>query len=351
MLGLGITAVMIAVQFLETGLNTIVKAANTNGMSNFVYIVYSNALAFCVLLPSTYIYHRKKPTPPITTSIILRILLLTVLSCSVQILMYSGIGYSSPTLSSAMMDLLPAFTFILAIISRMENLNPKLQSCQAKVLGTVISIVGALTITLYKGMPIISGRLPKNTLGGLFLSEKSNWLLGGFLCAAGTFSLSLLLIVQAWILKDYPAELMLTTICCGFVVILSTIIALIAEHNPTAWVLRPNMELVAIFYSAIFVVTVRSVATAWACRKKGPLYVSMFNPLGMVIAIGMGFIFLGDALYLGSMIGAAIVAFGFYAVLWGQTQEEEIVDEKNRTYASVSSSSSTPLLQDKSTPV
>lgn len=32
-------------------------------------------------------------------------------------MMNTGIGYSSPTLASAMLDLLPAFTFILAIIS------------------------------------------------------------------------------------------------------------------------------------------------------------------------------------------------------------------------------------------
>ena len=31
--------------------------------------------------------------------------------------MYFGIGYSSPTLASAMTDLTPAFTFILAILS------------------------------------------------------------------------------------------------------------------------------------------------------------------------------------------------------------------------------------------
>lgn len=55
--------------------------------------------------------------------------------------------------------------------------------------------------------------------------------------------------MQTWILKDYPAELMVTTICCSFVVILSAIVALVAEQNPKAWILRPDMELIAIFYS------------------------------------------------------------------------------------------------------
>jgi len=43
----------------------------------------------------------------------------------------------------------------------------------------------------------------------------------------------------------------------------------------------------------------RSVVCTWACRKKGPVYVAMFTPLGMVIALGMGVIFLGESFYLG----------------------------------------------------
>ena len=35
-----------------------------------------------------------------------------------QTLMASGIRFSSPTLASAMVDIVPAFTFILAMISR-----------------------------------------------------------------------------------------------------------------------------------------------------------------------------------------------------------------------------------------
>lgn len=38
--------------------------------------------------------------------------------CSGQILEYAGIQYSSPTLCTAMLNLIPAFTFMLAIIFR-----------------------------------------------------------------------------------------------------------------------------------------------------------------------------------------------------------------------------------------
>lgn len=55
--------------------------------------------------------------------------------------------------------------------------------------------------------------------------------------------------MQAWTLKDYPAEFMITTLCCGIVVIISTIVAFIAEGNTKAWILRPDIELVTIVYS------------------------------------------------------------------------------------------------------
>lgn len=55
--------------------------------------------------------------------------------------------------------------------------------------------------------------------------------------------------MQTWIIKDYPEELVVTTISCSFVVILTAIVALIAEGNPKAWIIRPDKELVAVFYS------------------------------------------------------------------------------------------------------
>ncbi|XP_028801843.1 WAT1-related protein At3g28050 [Neltuma alba] len=349
MASVAITVAMVAAQFSDVGLNTLVKAATTNGMSKFVFIVYSNALALCFLLPSTFLYHRKVVPPPISRSIIGRIFLSSVLSCAVQTLMYTGIQLSSPTLSSAMLDLVPAFTFILAIVSRMENLDLKLRSSQAKAIGTVVSITGALIVTLYKGLPVTPQPLPEKPLSWVLLSSQhSNWLLGGFLLSIASFCNSLVIVVQFWVLKDYPAEFMVTTICCSFVVVLSAIVALIAEGASVAWILRPDMELVAIFYSAIFQVSIRSVVLAWASRKKGPIYVAMFNPLGMVIAIGMGVIFLSETLYLGSMIGAGIIGIGFYSVMWGLAQEEKMVNEKEENQKKNMQSSTTPLLQNKS---
>ncbi|KAJ0096086.1 hypothetical protein Patl1_16199 [Pistacia atlantica] len=100
------------------------------------------------------------------------------------------------------------------------------------------------------------------------------------------------------------------------------------ERNPNAWKLRPDLELLAIAFSAVFSAALRGLVHTWAFHKKGALYVSMFKPLSVVIAVAMGVTFLGDTLYLGSVLGAAIIAFGFYSLIWGQGQEEKMIDDK-----------------------
>ena len=63
---------------LEVGLSTISKAAMNRGMSDLIFICYSNALAIFFLLPSSLFFYTKiRPSPPpLTWPIIFRILIL-----------------------------------------------------------------------------------------------------------------------------------------------------------------------------------------------------------------------------------------------------------------------------------
>ncbi|KDP42207.1 hypothetical protein JCGZ_02937 [Jatropha curcas] len=151
----------------------------------------------------------------------------------------------------------------------MEKLEFRLQSSQAKSIGTILSVAGELIVTLYKGQLIIANVASQIDEQLLLLS--SNWVSGGIFCAVGALCLASLYIVQTWILKEYPTELMVTLISCIFVTLLSAVVSLIVEKDSNAWILKPDVELTAILCSAIFAVSLRSVVHAWACRKKGPL--------------------------------------------------------------------------------
>ncbi|RDX58001.1 WAT1-related protein, partial [Mucuna pruriens] len=165
-------AAMVAVECLDVGLTTLSKAAMSKGMNHFVFVVYSNALATFILLSFSFFFHS-----------------ITVM----QNCVFTGIDYSSPTLGSAMTNLTPAITFVLAVSLRMEKFNIGSSISQIKVMGTVLSISGALLIILYKGSSITSFRnqpsAPSQPLPSL-LAETSNWIIGGLFLAVASVSLS-----------------------------------------------------------------------------------------------------------------------------------------------------------------
>ncbi|CAL5421379.1 unnamed protein product [Camellia sinensis] len=206
---------------------------------------------------------------------------------------------------------------------RMEKLDLKVQSSQAKSIGTILSITGAYIVV----------ELVKSLYNSYYNVKKKKKLISP--CH------------QTWIIKDYPAEMVVTLFGCIFVTILSAIVALIVERDPNAWTLKPDVELITIVYSAVFMVSIRSVIYAWVCRIKGPVFVSTFRPLGMAFAVFMGVTFLKDTLHIGSVIGAVIIALGLYAVMWGKAIEVQIIEE-NVISRVDSSSDKVPLLQNKS---
>ena len=79
----------------------------------------------------------------------------------------------------------------------MEKLDLRVQSSLAKCIGTVVSISGALIVTLYKGLPLASiAASPNSQPNEVLLSAQTNWVLGGIFLTIGSVCLSTLFIVQ-----------------------------------------------------------------------------------------------------------------------------------------------------------
>ncbi|XP_021682041.2 WAT1-related protein At3g28050 [Hevea brasiliensis] len=313
---------LVAMECVNVGLNTLYKAATLQGMNYYVFIVYAYAIAALVLLPAPFISCRSRVLPPLSFSILCKIGLLGLIGSSSQIMGFTGINYSSPTLSSAISNLTPAFTFILAIIFRMERVAMKRRSSQAKVLGTIISIAGAFVVTLYKGPPIIIASSPSISLDQSLQSPHPNWILGGIFLTAEYILVPLWYIVQTQIMKEYPAELTVVFFYNLSVSIIAAILALVTQGASSAWMVRPSIALASIVCSGLFGSCLNNTVHTWALHLKGPVFVAMFKPLSIAIAVAMGAMFLGDTLHLGSLIGAMIISTGFYTVMWGKAKEE-----------------------------
>ncbi|XP_062159583.1 WAT1-related protein At3g28050-like isoform X2 [Alnus glutinosa] len=242
-----------------------------------------------------------------------------------------------------MLNLIPAFTFILAVTFRMEKLDWKSSSSLAKSMGTIVSIAGAFIVTLYKGLPLLMPPSPTNSSHQLFL-QVSNWVIGGLLLAVDAVLSSAWLFVQALMLKKYPAELIVVFFYCFFVAIQSAVVSLVVERDLSSWSLQSNETLIAVLYSAVFGSAFQVGISAWCLHKTGPVFVAMFKPLGIIISVVVGVILLRDTLYLGSLIGAIVIVIGFYSVMWGKAKEKKMGEEAG-VRSLESSREKVPLLQ------
>ncbi|KAE8657523.1 WAT1-related protein [Hibiscus syriacus] len=325
---------MVTMECINVGLNTLFKAATLSGMSYHVFVVYAYAIAALVLLPAPFFSYRSRVLPPLTSPILCKIGLLGLIGSSSQIMGYTGINYSSPTLASAISNLTPAFTFILAIIFRMEKLVWKRTSSQAKVIGTIISIIGAFVVTLYKGPAIVISSAPSMSLQQPLISSNPNWILGGLFLTAEYILVPLWYIVQTQIMKEYPDEMTVVCFYNLFVSFIAAIVGLATERDSSTWRLRPDIALVSVVCSGLFGSCLNNTVHTWALRLKGPVFVAMFKPLSIAIAVAMGVI----------LIGATIISIGFYTVMWGKAKEE-MGECGNESMIDSPSSHKAPLLQ------
>jgi drug/metabolite transporter (DMT)-like permease len=163
-----------------------------------------------------------------------------------------GLDNTSPTFASAIQNSVPAITFAMAAALRIEKVRLDRRDGVAKVAGTLACVAGASVITLYKG-PTIFG---PGGGGGLELASTSkavagdkNWTLGCVYLIGHCLSWSGWLVLQAPVLKKYPARLSVTSYTCFFGVIQFLIIAAFMERDADAWKFHSGSELFTILYA------------------------------------------------------------------------------------------------------
>ncbi|KAK4477398.1 hypothetical protein RD792_016619 [Penstemon davidsonii] len=327
-------AALVTAECTNVGVNILYKAAVTKGLSYHVFMVYSYAISALIMIPLAYFIHRKTVLPQITVVLLGKFFILGFLGFTGQFLGYKGISLSSPTLGSAMSNLNPASTFILAIIFRMEKLKLRSLRGQAKIIGTAVTIAGAIVVVLYKGPMLITTRnkqlkLPLSSIVLRVMSDRSNWLIGGALLATGYIVSAFWYIVQAKVVKEYPAVFVIVFFYNLSAFIISVPVCMISEPNFAKWKVPADMRLLSILYSGIMGSGFGIMVHTWGLHVKGPVYVALFRPLSIAIAAILGVIFLGDNLYLGSVIGSLIISFGFYTVIWGKSNEGKNDDVSN----------------------
>nr|CAB3478605.1 unnamed protein product [Digitaria exilis] len=324
---------MISLQFGYAGMNVITKVSLNHGMSHYVLVVYRHAFATISIAPFALILERKV-RPKMTWSVFLQIFVLALLGPVIdQNFYYVGLKFTGPTFACAMSNILPAMTFVMAVIFRMEKVDLKKVRCQAKVAGTLVTVAGAMLMTLYKG-PLMkmawSSHVQPHGHGGaeapVAVIDGREWFLGSLFVIIATLAWASLFILQAHTLKHYAAPLSLTTLICFVGTLQAIVVTFAMEHRPSVWTIGFDMNLLAAAYAGIVTSSIAYYVQGLVIQKTGPVFASAFSPLMMIIVAIMGSFILSEKIFLGGVLGAVLIVMGLYSVLWGkhkETQEKE----------------------------
>ncbi|KAK2633740.1 hypothetical protein Ddye_028532 [Dipteronia dyeriana] len=325
---------VILLQFGYSGLSIISKFALNKGMSQHVLVVYRHAIAFLVIAPFALIFDRKRRTK-MSFSIFFKIALLGLLEPTIdQNLYYTGMKYTTATFTAAMCNILPAFAFILAWIFRLETVNIRKIYSQAKILGTIVTIGGAMLMTLMKG-PILNLPWTKsedfNQEACTSLPSVQNPTKGAIMIIVGCVCWAGFFILQANTLKSYPTELSLTALICLMGAIEGTVFALFMEHgNSSAWAIKFDYALLAAVYSGVICSGIAYCVQGVVMKSKGPVFVTALNPLSMIITAIISSFVLAEIMYLGRITGAIVIVIGLYLVLWGKSKDQLPPSKSNK---------------------
>ncbi|KAK4755701.1 hypothetical protein SAY87_009458 [Trapa incisa] len=319
---------MVLSQCGYTFLYFITEASFNHGMNPHVYITYRHIVAGVFMLPFAWILERKT-RPKLTLYLFSEIFLLSLIGVALAVNMYfASLRYTSPAFLSSMVNTIPSLTFVIAVILRLEAVDLRETRGIAKVAGTLISLAGVLTMTLYKGSEVRNLWPPMIQIDGdrsaTSTHNHSNWLKGSILTIASCIALSIWYIMQAYTLKRYPAQLSLTTWMCFLGGAQSAVFTVIIKHKAADWSIGFNIDLWSTLYGGVVVSGMIIFVQLWCTEAKGPVFVTMFNPLSTILVAILAYFVLHEKLYVGSLVGAVIVMAALYLLLWGKEDDHQV---------------------------
>ncbi|KAJ4712742.1 WAT1-related protein [Melia azedarach] len=316
---------LIGLQIVYAGNSVLMSYLMSIGITAFTIIVFSALATFLVLSPFAVYFERKNWPEKWRLKLILQLVLIAFAGVTLfQSLFLKGIKLTSPGMATAMPNLAPGLIFIIAWTFRLEKVKLSCFYGKVKILGTLLCVVGALTMSLMHSAASVEEAKqashyidsPDNTT---FDREK---IIGSMYLLAAVFVLSSNVVLQATTLGDFPAPMSLCAITSLIGVFITAAVQLLQNQKlDFGW---QYLGLADTMGYSLLAGTISGVCVSfngWAMKKRGPVLVSMFSPIGTVITVILSVITLGDAIDIGSLAGMFLMFSGLYFVLWAKGKE------------------------------
>jgi len=279
----------------------------------------------------------RRVRPPVTPQLLASFALLGFTGLYGNPLLFLvGLRYTNASYAAAFQPSIPVLTFLLAAIVGVEAINIFTKDGVLKVIGTVVCVSGAILMAMYRGPSLIGlTRSMPNAWASTSYPAAPNWLASamleygvetwqlGVLCLVGNCLLvAVYLVIQAPVMIKYPASLSVTAYSYFFATIFMVLTGVSATNGLHEWALTKT-EIIAVLYAGIVASCLSYSIMTWANKILGPSLVALYNPLQPAFSTVLSTIFLGDLVYIGSIIGGVSIIVGLYLVIWARYNEEQ----------------------------
>ncbi|KAL9242785.1 hypothetical protein vseg_016751 [Gypsophila vaccaria] len=332
----------IGVQFVFAGNSVLQSYMLSLGINPFSLVIFSTFATFLVLSPISFIFERKQWPKEFSWKLLIQLVLISFSGVTLfQSLFLQGIKLTSPAMATAMPNLAPGLIFLIAWACRLEQVKLSCIYSRVKIVGTILCVIGAVTMSIFQGTntPAIATATTTTSTSPVAANSPPYVVIdiqriaGCLYLMGAVFVLSSNVVLQAQTLGDFPAPMTLCAITSVIGVVITIIVQLLQEHQiNTSWPLVSFNDLIRYSLLAGTISGVCVSFNGWAMKKRGPVIVSMFNPISAVISAILSAITLQETISLGSLAGMCIMFIGLYFFLWAkgkegfQTLAEEILD-------------------------
>ncbi|KAJ8632167.1 hypothetical protein MRB53_025503 [Persea americana] len=308
----------------------------TIGLHPLFLVIYGSLVTSLILAPFAFLFERSKWPQKLNPLLLLQFVMVAFGGVTFQGLMLLGIKNTSPAIASAMPNLAPGLIFIIAWCFKLEKVDPKCIYSKAKIMGTLVCLAGAVSMNLLQYSPLSPSMTTQDSV--FLYNNFSNQvmgtrrIIGSMYLLAAIFIVSCTMVLQARTMGDFPAPMSLCVATSFIGSILTVALQLIQEGKLSSGVPSLTINTLLSYTILAGIVNGLSIAfQAWCVKKRGPVLVSMFSPVGTVCSVIVSGLTLGEPITIGSVAGMFLMFTGLYVVLWAKKREGyNLLDDDDR---------------------
>ncbi|KAG0544945.1 hypothetical protein BDA96_02G319900 [Sorghum bicolor] len=313
---------LVGVQLASAAYMVVLTPVLELGLDPLFLIAFGSLCTGILTVPFAVKLESKKWPSELTSRLFFRFVVLALGGVTgFQALMLQGMKMTSPAIASAMPNLAPGFIFVISGCLGFERVDLKCRYTRAKILGTVVCLGGAVAMSFLQSPDARSGHvLPRSP------DHAASWVVGCVCLLAAVLVLSGTIVMQAATMLRFQAPFTLCSVTSLIGAALTAAFRVATSGRLSPGTLQISLQIVL---SLVFLGGVVSSACimfqTWALEKKGPVMVSMFNPMQTVGTVIFSVLFLGSAMQLGSILGMVFLFSGLHIVLWAKNKECQVL--------------------------